>query len=148
MQQAGLSPPLFESDRGRDEFIARYLFHHFLGPEDVRVAGRIPDLHLADDDAKALVFVKEALAIDNATYRELTGVDTLAASQALKRLRDAGLLEQKGRGSATYYVPTPRLLPPAPPGEEASGEPSGLPSNPGSLSSNPPGLSSNPRRLV
>ena len=147
MQQAGLSPPLFESDRGRDEFIARYLFHHFLGPEDVAWLAGFRDLHLADDDAKALVFVKEALAIDNATYRELTGVDTLAASQALKRLRDAGLLEQKGRGSATYYVPTPRLLPPGPTGEEISGEPPGLPSNPGGLSSNPPGLSSNPPAL-
>ena len=53
--------------------------------------------------------VREASAIDNATYRALNKVDTLAASAALRRLRDAGLLTQKGRGSATYYVPAERL---------------------------------------
>jgi ATP-dependent DNA helicase RecG len=82
MSQAGLTPPLFESDRGCDEFVARYLFHHFLGPDDVAWLAGFKSLHLSDDDAKALVFVKEAGVIDNATYRELTGVDALAASQA------------------------------------------------------------------
>lgn len=28
MEQAGLTPPLFESDRGADRFVARYFFHH------------------------------------------------------------------------------------------------------------------------
>jgi ATP-dependent DNA helicase RecG len=31
-------------------------------------------------------------------------VDPLTASQHLRRLRDAGLLEQQGKGSATYYT--------------------------------------------
>lgn len=43
---------------------------------------------------------------------------------------------KKGRGSATYYVPTERLLD------------SGLSSNPLSLSSNPLSLSSNPNGLL
>jgi ATP-dependent DNA helicase RecG len=30
----------------------------------------------------------------------------------LRRLRDLGLLDQKGKGAATYYVPTERLVPP------------------------------------
>jgi ATP-dependent DNA helicase RecG len=142
MSQAGLTPPLFESDRGRDEFVARYLFHHFLGPEDVAWLAGFKDLHLSDDDAKALVFVKEAGVIDNATYRELTGVDALTASQALRRLRDAGLLTQQGRSSATYYIPTTKLLPPAPI-TALSSNPTGVSSNPRTLSSNPPALSSN-----
>lgn len=54
--------------------------------------------------------MREQGAIDNAMYRELNRVDPLSASQTLRRLRDAGLLEQKGRGAATYYVPTPYLL--------------------------------------
>src|SRR6185295_6288189 len=108
MEQAGLTPPLFESDRGNDLFVARYLFHPFLGPEDLAWLARFKDLHLSDDDAKALVVVREAGAIDNAAYRELARVDSLAASQALRRLRDSGLLAQKGRGSATYYVPAER----------------------------------------
>jgi ATP-dependent DNA helicase RecG len=134
MEQAGLTPPLFESDRGGDQFVARYFFHHFLGEEDIAWLARFRDLHLSDDEAKALIVVREAGAIDNATYRDLSKVDTLAASQALRRLRDAGLLAQKGRGSATYYVPTERL-----------GVEEGLPSNLEALSSKPfDGLSSNP----
>lgn len=146
MEQAGLTPPLFESDRGNDQFIARYFFHHFLGEEDIAWLTQFRDLHLSDEEAKALIVVREAGAIDNATYRELSKVDALAASAALRRLRDAGLLAQKGRGSATYYVPTDRL--------GADGQ--GLSSNPEflssksrvALSSNPEGLLSNPDALL
>ncbi|BAH37221.1 MAG TPA: transcriptional regulator [Gemmatimonas aurantiaca] len=109
MSEAGLTPPVFESDRGRDEFVARYLFHHFLGADDIAWLANFRDLHLTDEDAKALIVVREAGAIDNASYRQLNRVDTLAASQALRRLRDAAVLEQKGRGSATFYVPGLRL---------------------------------------
>lgn len=147
MEQAGLTPPLFESDRANDQFVARYLFHHFLGAEDIAWLAQFRDLHLSGDDAKALVFVREAGAIDNSAYRELNRVDTLAASQALRRLRDAGLLAQKGRGSATYYVPTDRL---GARGDIAAGEdrlsskPGFLPSNLGVLSSNLEAVSSIP----
>lgn len=129
MEQAGLTPPLFESDRGNDQFVARYFFHHFLGAEDIAWLAQFKDLHLSEDEAKALIVVREAGALNNGTYRELTKVDTLTASQSLRRLRDAGLLAQKGRGSATYYVPTERLLD------------SSLSSNPEALSSEPEGLS-------
>ena len=138
MAEAGLTPPLFESDRARDQFVARYFFHHFLGAEDIAWLARFKDVRLADEEARALVVVREAGAIDNATYRDLNKVDTLAASQSLRRLRDAGLLIQKGRGSATYYVPSERLMI----------DHEGLSSNPSapylvtppSLSGNPPGL--------
>ncbi len=143
MEQAGLTPPLFESDRSNDQFVARYFFHHFLGEEDIAWLTRFRDLHLSDEEAKALIVVREAGAIDNAAYRDLCKVDTLTASQALRRLRDAGLLAQKGRGSATYYVPTERLTV-----EEqglSSNPNEGLSSNPLALSSNLPALSSNPQ---
>ena len=141
MDQAGLTPPLFESDREKDHFVARYFFHHFLGEDDIKWLSRFKEHHLNDNDAKALIVVREAGAIDNATYRELGKVDTLTASSALRRLRDAGLLAQQGRGSATYYVPTPRL------GLDAGSlfdNPPGLSDNPPGLSDNPPGLSDNP----
>ncbi|MDS4026945.1 MAG: ATP-binding protein [Candidatus Contendobacter sp.] len=141
MEQAGLTPPLFESDRAADQFVARYFFHHFLGHEDIAWLARFRDLHLSDEEAKALVMVREAGAIDNATYRDLNKVDTLTASGALRRLRDAGLLAQRGRGSATYYVPTDRLNVE---GQGLSSNPPALSSNPLALSSNPPALSSNP----
>lgn len=42
-------------------------------------------------------------------YRQFAGCDTLKASAKLSMLRDAGLLERKGRGKATYYVPGDRF---------------------------------------
>ena len=150
MIEAGLEPPLFESLRGKDSFVARYYFQHFLGEEAIQWLGRFRDLHLSDEEARALVAVREQGAIDNAMYRELNRVDIVGASQSLRRLRDAGLLEQKGRGAGTYYLPTPWLLA----DDEAPGlsdsavglpsEPAPLSSNPGGLSSNLPVLSSNP----
>ncbi|WP_343624393.1 ATP-binding protein [Roseateles puraquae] len=152
MEQAGLTPPLFESDRGNDQFVARYFFHHFLGADDVAWLAQFKDAQLSPDEAKALIVVREAGAIDNAAYRALNKVDTLAASAALRRLRDAGLLQQKGRGSATYYVPAERLGladKALEAGADAglSGKPPGLSTNPGGLSSNPRDLSSNPSPL-
>lgn len=148
MEEAGLTPPLFESDRGADQFVARYFFHHFLGEEDIAWLAQFRDLHLTDEEAKALIVVREAGAIDNATYRELNKVDALAASGALRRLRDAGLLAQKGRGSATYYVPTERLATdeaglPSKSRERLSSNPPALSTNPDGLSTNPPALSTN-----
>jgi ATP-dependent DNA helicase RecG len=132
MVDAGLEPPLFESLRSNDSFVARYYFQHFLSEEAVHWLSRFRDLQLSDEEARALVGVREQGAIDNAMYRELNRVDTVSASQSLRRLRDARLLEQKGRGAGTYYLPTPWLL-----GNEES-------SQSGALSSNPPALSTNP----
>lgn len=143
MEQAGLTPPLFESDRGNDQFVARYFFHHFLGAEDIAWLAQFKEIGLNEDEAKALIVVREAGAINNGTYRELTKVDTLTASQALRRLRDAGLLAQKGRGSVTYYVPTERLL-----DKGLSSNPEVLSSESERLSSNPPALTGNPEPLA
>lgn len=110
--QAGLSPPTFESDRDKDTFVVTFLFHHFLSPEDVKWLGNFADLELSEDEQRALVFVREVGAVNNSAYRDLNRVETLVASGHLRGLRDHGLLEQKGKGAATYYVPTERLLNP------------------------------------
>jgi ATP-dependent DNA helicase RecG len=109
MEEAGLVPPFFESDRGQDQFSALFSFHHFLGDADIRWLARFKELHLNDEEARALVVAREVGAIDNAAYRALNKVDTLAASAALRRLRDAGLFVQQGRSSATWYRPTEKL---------------------------------------
>ncbi|MDO8861006.1 ATP-binding protein [Haliea sp. E1-2-M8] len=152
MDAAGLAPPLFESDRGQDQFVTQFLFHHFLGEEDIRWLAQFKDLHLSNEEARALIVAREAGVIDNATFRALSKVDPLAASATLRRLRDAGLLRQQGRGSATYYQPTDKLLE----SRESDRQPlSGrtaplsskkgpLSSDPGALYSNLEALSSNP----
>ncbi len=112
MRDANLSPPTFESDRSADEFVATFFLHNLLDDEDLAWLGHFSDVKLSTEEAKALVHVREAGRITNAEYRDLNGVDTLDASAHLRRLRDAGLLEQHDRGAATYYTPTERLLRP------------------------------------
>ena len=46
--------------------------------------------------AKALIFVREVAAISSAACRDINRVETLVASGHLRRLRDLGLLDQKG----------------------------------------------------
>lgn len=104
MESSNLLPPTFESSRADDSFVATFLFHHFLDQADFAWLGGLTDKALSDEEARALVFVRELGAIDNAVYRDVNKVDTLDASGHLRRLRALGLLEKKGSGNRTYYV--------------------------------------------
>ncbi len=86
------------------------LFHHFLTPEDLQWLKGFSDYGLSPEDAKALVFVREAGAINNQAYRDLNQADVLNASTHLRKLRDQGLLEMKGKAAGAYYVPTTTLF--------------------------------------
>jgi len=110
MEKANLTQPLFESDRHRDVFIVTLLVHHLLGPEDLAWLGQFKGCKLSDDEARALIVLREVGAINNAFYRSINHLDTLTASGHLRRLRELGLLDQKGRGAATYYIPGPKFL--------------------------------------
>jgi ATP-dependent DNA helicase RecG len=99
-----LLPPTFESSRRPDQFVATFLFHHFLGQSDLAWLRRVTPERLSDEEARALVFVREMGAVNNAAYRSINRVDTLSASAHLRRLRDLELLVMKGAGSRTYYV--------------------------------------------
>lgn len=99
-----LLPPTFESSRRPDQFVATFLFHHFLGESDLAWLRRVTSERLSDEEARALVFVREVGAVDNAAYRSINRVDTLSASVHLRRLRDLELLDMKGAGNRSYYV--------------------------------------------
>ncbi|MGV2165130.1 ATP-binding protein [Agrobacterium sp. 16-172Ci] len=107
MAQSGLAAPAFDSDRDADEFIATFLFHHFLDDNDVAWLSNFSTLQLSEDQMKALIFVREVGAINNARYRSLTGVDTLSASKSLRKLKVLELLTEEGAGAKTTYVPAP-----------------------------------------
>lgn len=109
MEAAHMALPTYESNREGNSFTMRLLLHHFLGEEDLVWLAQFADLDLDDGQKKALVFLREAGAVDNRVYRQLSGCDTLKASAKLTALRDYDLLVQKGRGSATYYVPGDRF---------------------------------------
>jgi len=110
MDSIGLTPPTFESDRERNQFVVTLLFHHFLSPEDWVWLRQFQSLDLSDEEARALVFVREAGAITNAAYRSINRVDVLNASNHLRRLRKHGLLLQQGKGAETFYIPTEKLM--------------------------------------
>jgi ATP-dependent DNA helicase RecG len=42
--------------------------------------------------------------VDNMACRDFSGLDTLQASNLLRRLRDRGLLEKQGAGNRTHYT--------------------------------------------
>ena len=111
MQRSNLLPPTLESTRQPDQFVARFLFHHFLGAEDLAWLAGLTIEKLSDEESRALVFVREMGAIDNAAYREINQTDTLDASTHLRRLRDLKLLEKRGSGSRTYYEPGLAFVP-------------------------------------
>ena len=100
-----LLPPTFESSRRPDQFVATFLFHRFLGPDDLAWLRNLTREPINDEESRALVFVRELGAIDNAAYRAINRTDTLSAAGHLRRLRDLELLEMKGAGKRTYYVP-------------------------------------------
>jgi ATP-dependent DNA helicase RecG len=172
MDQYELAPPFFESDREKDTFTAYFLFHHLLSAEDLAWLDGFRDFGLSGEEQRAMVYLREIGALNNALYRAINRVESQAASRDLHRLRDLGLLRQRGHGRGTYYAPsrefraTFALGPsaqssvPAKPSEpsprpselagkssELSSIPSELAAKPGELSSIPSELSSIPSEL-
>ena len=104
MYKAGMVPPTFESNHGDNQFLMRLLLHHFLSEEDVTWLQEFKRYDLNDSQKHGLIFLREAGAIDNSSYRQINGLDILKASVELRALRDMDLLEQKGKGRYTYYI--------------------------------------------
>ena len=105
MELSNMVPPTFESDHSANLFTTRLLLHHFLSEEDITWLKHFQDFGLNDAQKRALIFVREVGAVDNQTYRQLNGCDILKASGELRQVRDLGILSQKGKGRATYYIP-------------------------------------------
>jgi len=110
MLEANLSLPRFDSQRERDRFCLTLWTHNLLGEEDTEWLKQFRDYNLSNEDARALVVLRQVGRIDNFMYRIANGVDTLDASKKLIRLRDAGILEANGKGRATYYTLATQFL--------------------------------------
>ncbi|MEX0961361.1 MAG: ATP-binding protein [Simkaniaceae bacterium] len=111
MKKAGLdTPPIFESDRDKNEFDLVLLPHHLLDQQDLEWLSQFRAFKLNDADLRALVVAREMRAITNQDYRQVNRTDTLTASRALTHLRDLGLLSMKGSGNGTYYVLSEQLF--------------------------------------
>jgi ATP-dependent DNA helicase RecG len=80
-----------------------------LGEDDRAFISRIGDEELSDEEFRALLQAHRNAQVNNASLRSLMGLDTLGASQVLRRLRDRRLLELHRAGSQSYYTLEPRL---------------------------------------
>ena len=63
-------------------------------------------------DAGVLLRAGRGETLTNGQVRELLGVDVAEARAALRRLRDRGLLQQRGNGAGAHYVLAPHLTGP------------------------------------
>jgi len=71
---------------------------------------RLASEELTQEEFRALLQAHRQTQVDNASLRQLIGLDTLAASQVLRRLRDRSMLELHRAGSQSYYTLGPALL--------------------------------------
>lgn len=110
MRETGLTEPTFISSREDDKFTVIFLLHHFLSEDDWIWLSQFKEFELPNEQLRALIYLREMGAIDNACYRNLNQVDTLAASGALRKLKELGLIESRGNGSRTHYVAGPQFL--------------------------------------
>lgn len=110
MRESGLTEPTFISSREDDKFSVIFLLHHFMSEEDWVWLSQFRDFDLDDEQRRSLIYLREMGAIDNACYRNLNQTDTLSASHALRKLKEAELIESRGSGSRTYYVAGPQFL--------------------------------------
>ena len=120
--EAGLTLPEFHSSREADEFRVTLFLHNLLTEDDHAWLRSLTPEALDADEVKVLIYARATGAVDNSACRDFSGLDTLAASRVLRRLRDRGLLDKEGSGSGTYYV----LARPEPSGQTPSAGPSQL----------------------
>lgn len=125
LEDAGMAPPTFESDRSEDTFTARLLLHHFLSEDDIAWLAQFDVESLSDSQKRALIFLREVGAIDNPTLRQLSDLDVLGASGELRALRDKKLIKKKGKGRSTYYIPGPNFTDDGAPPKSHSAPPEG-----------------------
>lgn len=109
MKEANMMPPTFDSDHSRNQFTTRILLHHLLPEEDIQILSKIP-YELNDNQKTALIFLREVGAVDNITYRQLSGVGTREATTDIKQLESNGLISMHGQGRRAYYTPTEELM--------------------------------------
>ena len=104
MHSAGLTPPVFESDRRNNRFVATLWLHNLIDDDDAAWLREIAPEGLSGPQAQAMVVARRTGEVRNAVLRDISGLDTLGASLVLRNLRDRALLELKGSSVASLYV--------------------------------------------
>lgn len=105
LREANLEEPSFVSNVTGNSFRATYSLNQLMSKEDLLWLGQFKGYELNDNEARALLIAKNLGAVNNATLREDTNLDTLQASHVLQRLgKEYDLLVKHGAGTATTYT--------------------------------------------
>jgi ATP-dependent DNA helicase RecG len=105
LERAGVVPPVFHSDRARDEFVATFRLQAFLNDHDLVWLARFKGYGLSEEQQKALVLIRRNGSITNSEYRRINHVDTLTATAQLRQLRELAIVELIGTGANRTYLP-------------------------------------------
>lgn len=96
MKEANLPEPEFDTNTH---------FKITLQREKEKEVVKLTEAELNKRQKKALKTAYEEEKITNSRYREVTGASKSTALRDLKNMVSKNLLEKKGKGKATYYVP-------------------------------------------
>jgi ATP-dependent DNA helicase RecG len=113
LRQAGMSPPHF-ADRIAT-FQITFPNHTLLDTDTLRWLESVAAFDLTDSQRMALALLKQGDDVTNASYRQISGLDSRVATRELGDLVQRGLVEQDGTGRWTSY-----RLAPIPPVAERS----------------------------
>jgi len=108
LRQAGMSPPYF-ADRIAT-FQVTFPNHTLLDTETLRWLEAVNAFDLTDSQRMALALLRRGEEVTNASYRQISGLDSRVATRELGGLVHRGLVTQDGTGRWTSY-----RLAPAPP---------------------------------
>lgn len=104
MKLAGLTPPIFQSDRRSDQFVATIWLHNLLGPEETEWLQCFASLGLSSAQAQALVIARRTGEVRNSSLRDVTDLDPIQARRELHGLRTHRLLRMENQRGGAYYV--------------------------------------------
>ncbi len=89
---------------GGNSFCVTIFLHNLINEDDHVWLRTLTTESLDEEERKVLIYARATGAVDNTACRDFSGMDTLAASRVLRRLRDKGLLSKQGAGNRTYYT--------------------------------------------
>lgn len=101
MRELKLQPPIFKDDRGN--FSVTFKNHNLMTKEDREWLIKI-NKELTDNEAHAVVFIKNNEKMTNGDYQKLNNVNRDKALIELRALISKGLIKTTGIGSGTNYI--------------------------------------------
>ncbi|MBV7441008.1 putative DNA binding domain-containing protein [Weeksellaceae bacterium TAE3-ERU29] len=106
LSKSQMLPPTFESSHSSNTFTLRLLLHHLINEHDHIWLSSFDEFQLNDEQKTALIFLREVGALDNQSYRQLTGVSSFQSTTDLRKMVNTAIIEQKGNSKKhTYYIP-------------------------------------------